>query len=216
VCARALYLLLAALFVYSVVTIAAFVYLPWWQALLVSWAAFFLLALGGRWVVRYTVRTAVDRLGEVAKGLIDADGRVLRAATADVHTVRPAGRPPAADRPELRWYEVEATIFPDPDHAGPAARWDVKGLRLAPTDAAPPTPFGDRGGDEFEPHGLVLVENGEPVIPVDGIVTGPRRLRFVVGVPREVSDVQFRYYFEQFGPFRLTPNPALPPHRATE
>jgi hypothetical protein len=215
VCARALYLLLAALFVYSVVTIAAFVYLPWWQAVLISWVTFLLLVLGGRWLVRYTVRTAVNRLGEVTRGLFDADGRVLHGATADVHAVRPA--PPAAtDRPGLRWYEVEATIFPDPAHAGPAAPWDVTGLRLVPADAAPPTPFGDRGGDEFEPHGLVLVEDGEPVIPVGGQVTGPRRVRFTVSVPREVRDVQFRYSFEQFGPFRLAPNPALPPPRAAE
>ncbi len=206
-CARALYLLLAALFVYSVVTIAAFVYLPWWQAVLVSWVTFLLLVLGGRWLVRYTVRTAVNRLGEVTRGLFDADGRVLRGATADVHIVRPA--PPAAiDRPGLRWYEVEVTIFPDSANAGPAARWDVKGLRLAPADAAPPAPLGDRGSGEFEPHDLVLMENGEPVIPVDGIVTGPRRVRFVVGVPREVRDVQFRYYFEQFGHIGVPP--ALP------
>ncbi|HET6575946.1 MAG TPA: hypothetical protein VFG68_20260 [Fimbriiglobus sp.] len=212
-CARIFYLLLAALFVFLVATVAAFRYLDWWQALFVSAGTFLLLVSAGRWLVRHAVRMTITRFGEEAtKGLIDVKSRVLRGATVDVHAVRPAH---AGDRPELRWYEIEATIFPDPSQTEPMSHWDVDDLRLVPASAVLPAPFASRE-DEYEPHELVLVEDGKPVIPVDGKVTGPRRLRFVVGVPSAVRDLQFRYFFEQFGPFRLSANPALPPSRAAE
>jgi hypothetical protein len=206
VCARIFYLLLAALFVFLVATVAAFRYLDWWQALFVSAGTFLLLVLAGRWLVRHAVRTTVSRFGEAAtKGLLDVKSRVLRGATADVHTIRPTS-PLADDLDNLRWYEVEATVFPDPSQAGPMSHWDLHDLRLVPATAPPP--FAQREEDEFEPHEMMLMEEGKPVIPVDGKVTGPRRLRFRVGVPPAVRDLQFRYYFEQFGPFRIPP--ALP------
>lgn len=213
-CARIFYLLLAALFVFLVATVAAFRYLDWWQALLVSAGTFLALVLAGRWLVRHAVRTTVTRFGEAAtKGLIDVKSRVLRGAAVDVHAVRPVR---SGERPDLRWYEIEATIFPDPSQAGPMSHWDVGDLRLVPADVAPPTPFTRRESEEYEPRELVLVEDGKPVILVDGKVTGPRRLRFRVGVPHAVHDLQFRYYLEQFGPFRLAAHPALPPPRAAE
>ncbi len=200
-CARIFYLLLAALFVFLVVTVAAFRYLVWWQALLVSEVTFVALVLVGRWLIRRAIRNTVNRIGEAAsRGFLDAKSRVLRGATVDVHAVRPADQP--ANVPSnLRWYEVEATIFPEP-----AGLWDLTALRLAP----------ERGEEEYEPRDLVLVEEGKPVISVDGRVTGPRRLRFTVGVPPGVRDVRFRYHFEQFGPFRLVPNLGPPPLRAAE
>jgi hypothetical protein len=212
VCARIFYLLLAALFVFLVATVAAFRYLDWWQALFASAGTFLLLVLAGRWLVRHAVRTTVHRLGEAAtQGLFDVKSRVLRGATADVHVVRPTTLP-AGDPESLRWYEVEATVFPDPSQAGPMSHWDVHDLRLVPATAAPPSPFARRE-EEYEPHEMVLVEEGKPVIPVDGKVTGPRRLRFRVGMPSAVRDLQFRYYFEQFGPFRIPPAlPAGPTH----
>ena len=45
-CAKFAYALLAAFFVFVVGTIAAFVYLDWWQALLVSLAIFVTLIYG--------------------------------------------------------------------------------------------------------------------------------------------------------------------------
>ena len=206
-CARIFYLLLAALFVFIVVTVAAFRYLEWWQALLVAEGTFLVLALVCRWLIRRAIRRTVGQLGDAARGIFGERGQVLRGATADVHTVRPTD-PPADDRPGLRWYEVEATIFPDPTQAGPTNLWDLTALRLVPADAAPPTPFAEPTGDEYVPHELVLLEEGKPVISVDGRVTGPRRLRFRVGVPPAVRDLLFRYDFEQFGPFRIPP--ALP------
>lgn len=203
-CARIFYLLLAALFVFLVATVAAFRYLDWWQALLASAGTFLALVLACRWLIRHAVRTTVTRFGEAAtKGLIDVKSRVLRGAAVDVHAVRPVR---SGERPELRWYEVEATVFPDPSQAGPMSHWDVGVLRLVPA-ASPPAPFARRE-EEYEPRELVLLEDGKPVILVDGKVTGPRRLRFRVGVPNAVHDLQFRYYFEQFGPFRIPP--ALP------
>lgn len=206
-CARIFYLLLAALFVFVAVTVAAFRYLEWWQALIVAEVTFLALVIACRWLIRRAVRRTVDQIGEAAKGLFGDRSQVLRGATADVHAVRPVSTP-SDDRPGLRWYEVEATIFPDPTQAGPTGFWDLTALRLVPADAVPPTPFAGRTGDEFEPHELVLLEEGKPIISVDGRVTGPRRLRFRIGVPAAIRDLQFRYDFEQFGPFRIPP--ALP------
>jgi hypothetical protein len=207
VCARIFYLLLAALFVFIAATVAAFRYLDWWQALLVAAGTFLVLALVCRWLIRRAIRRTVGQLGDAARGLFGERGQVLRGATADVHAVRPTS-PPADDLPGLRWYEVEATIFPDPSQSDPTNLWDLTALRLVPADASPPTPFSEPARGEYRPHDLVLLEEGKPVISVDGQVTGPRRLRFRFGVPPAVHDLQFRYDFEQFGLFRIPP--ALP------
>ena len=53
--------LLLGLFVFLVVTIAAFVYLEWWQALLVSFLTFVMLIYGARYLIRY----ALARLGKM-------------------------------------------------------------------------------------------------------------------------------------------------------
>jgi hypothetical protein len=211
VCTRIAYLLLAAFFVFVVVTIAAFVNLQWWQALLVSAATFALLVIGLKMLAKVLIRRTVGRFSEAAKGLFDSSSRTLRGATADVNSVRPAV--PLQNDPDRRWYTIEATIFPDPAHTSTSDFWNLNDLRLVPADAAPPGPFQrPNPAEEFELIRPVLIENGEPVTSVDGQVFGPRRLRFEVGVPRDVHAVQFRYQFEQFGRIDLPMVlPGLPP-----
>lgn len=203
-CARIFYFLLAALFVFLVATIAAFRYLDWWQALLVSAATFLILVLAGRWLVRHTVRMTIGRIGAAAKEFFPAGVRPLRDATADIHAVRPINR--ASTSPGQRWYEVETTIFPDASQSGEQDHWDLTALRMVPSDLTGSP--GEITLTEYEPQELVLMEEGKPVISVDGRVTGPRRLRFVIGVPSTVRELRFRYHSDQFGLLRIPP--ALP------
>lgn len=50
---------------------------------------------------------------------------------------------------------------------------------------------------------MQVVSEGSAADAEDGNVTGPQRLRFVAGVPRQVRAVQFEYGFERFGLIRL-------------
>jgi len=64
----------------------------------------------------------------------------------------------------------------------------------------------DGGGEddgESELHDVRVIRDGTAVEPVDAKFTGPQRLRFVAGVPKGVTEAQFRYYFEQFGAIRI-------------
>lgn len=199
-CARLFYFLLAALFVFVVVTVAAFVYLQWWQAILASTVTFILCVLATQWMVKSTFR----QFTEMAKEAMSGPTRVLRGATADVHSVKFTDPPrEAADTGDLqppRWYLIEVTIFPDPQQAKPTDSWSVYTLSLVPSD--PRTSDEDTSGP-VELYDMQLLTNGVAADPRDGIVTGPQRLRFVAGVPREVRAVQFAYGFERFGLIRL-------------
>ncbi|MGL6096510.1 MAG: hypothetical protein ACRC7O_12020 [Fimbriiglobus sp.] len=216
-CARIVYLILAGMFVFLVTTVAAFRYLVWWQAILASAATFLLLI----YAAKVLIRTAFGRLGDMAKGMFDAKSKVLHGATIQVHAVRPSSPPaslpqPPADGDDLddadpdtlqeiaelhdrAWYDIEVTIFPAPAD-GPMEHWDLDDLRLAPADAPTPT-FGSDGddGDDFELYDAMVVTDGVPNPPDEAKFRGPQRVRFTVGVTKTVHEVQFRYYFEQFG-----------------
>ena len=45
------------------------------------------------------------------------------------------------------------------------------------------------------------------------MVTGPRRLRFTIGVPARLRALALRYHTHQFGTVKLTGGPALPSGR---
>ena len=234
-CAKIAYLLLAALFTFIVATVAAFVYLEWWQALLVSAMTFLLIVLGARFLVHRTIGNMMN----LAKGLFDGKSGVLRNSTADIHTVKPTEIPQSVrewaakvsdrgnekdfdgeDRADAQallhdshWVEIEATIFPDANQATEMQLWDVDDLRLVPFDA-PESAFGNQDNDanaEFELHDLVVVRDGEAIQSDDSKLQGPQRVRFKVGVPRDVRELKFKYYFEQFGHITLPTILLLPP-----
>lgn len=222
-CARIAYLLLGSIFVFVVVTIASFVYLEWWQALAVS----FLTFVGLIWIAKWAIKILVGRgLGSIGRQIFEAKSRVLRRATADIHGVTRTSPPPETievhqlidgeepppPSPDLQWYEIETTIFPDQAHAGPMANWDLDDLRLVPFSAQPLNPtmnFDEDSEDDFELHHLVVIENGEPIVPDQSKFSGPLRIRFRVGVPAGVQVLAFRYYFEQFGRIELPSRLAL-------
>ena len=230
-CGRVLQLLLAALFVFIVATVAAFVYLPWWQAFLASGLTFLLLIAGGK----VLISSAIANLGEFAKEMLNIKGKVLHGATIQVHKVEPIEPPAEAfqqlpeefdddeERQEYEqqqerlrsanWYRIETTIFPSPDAQGPMTHWDIDDLRLVPSTAKPPSfdmnEDDDESDEDFELYDMQIIVNGQSHTPDDSKFLGPQRLRFVVGVPGSVSELTFRYYFEQFGLIRL-PSKMLP------
>lgn len=228
---------LIALFVFLVITVAAFVYLTWWQAILVSLATFMAMLYGIKWFAI----SALKRMARMAGELIEVKSRVLRNATIDVHSIHPIPPPPSEldaaaitdgddDRtPEdvaedtqwildQNWYEIELTLFPDANASGPMQYWDLYDLCLVPQDAKAVDPFSWRAMISDEPETqesevflseIEVVANGKARDPGEGKFAGPQRLRFIAGFPKHLSEVKFRYYREQFGLIRL-PKP-LPP-----
>jgi hypothetical protein len=223
-CRRIAAIFLAGLFAYFVVTIAGFVYLEWWQALLASAGTFLMLVLGGKYLVRYAFTAGVEGL---MSGAFRMKGKVLHRATIQVHSVRPTDTPDdeadyEADDGEdrepprpLKWFAFDVTVFPDSKRHSQMTMWDIDDLHLVPSDS-PDGDGLDALGDE-DGFGLtntrIVGDDGEPLEFDDDKVYGPRRLRFAAGVPAGVRELKFRYYFETFGRIRLPDPLALPPAR---
>ena len=143
------YLALAGFFAYTTATVAAFVYLKWWQALIASAVSLALVVVAAQ----VLIRTVIGRLGAMARTVMEQHARALKGATVDVHSVR-AVVPPAdlavpaddladeddsAGRETLRWVQVELTIFPDPATTDPTDTWHPDALTLVSATAKPPS-----------------------------------------------------------------------------
>lgn len=76
-------LLLIAFFSFLVITVASFIYLEWWQALLVSVGTFVLIFYGIRWYLL----SIMKRMMKMSQGMFDIKSRVLRDARVEVHSV---------------------------------------------------------------------------------------------------------------------------------
>lgn len=232
-CARIAQMILAALFVYIVISVAAFVYMEWWQAILVSLGTFLLMVFAARLLIK----SAIGQIGNLAKEMFRTKSRVLEGATVEVHSVKPTPAPPellqelraelaeAADEEDpdeddepaespaekfdkmihnSNWYEIEVTIFPKPESAGPMTHWDVDDLRLVSIDAKAVELFDgaeaeDDSMNEFPLYHLKLVSDGFHSEPDQPKFLGPQRLQFVTRVDKSVRAIKFRYYFEDFG-----------------
>jgi hypothetical protein len=229
-------LVLLGLFTFLVVTVAAFRYLEWWQAILASAATFLLLIYGAKLLIQ----SALGRMGELAAGMFRTKSQVLRNATVDVHSVKPADSPrelveaaekdpaecdpededcghdPAAAKAELRrnrWYVIDVSIHPDPASAGPMKHWDLDDLQLVPSDVdvSEKEWSAMEETEEFAPSQVELYVDGEFLSPDGPKVRGPQRVRLTVAIPKTVDEVKFRYYFEAFGLVKLPAPPLLGP-----
>jgi hypothetical protein len=213
-------LLIAALLVFVIVTVAAFRYLEWWQALLASGFTFLLLTYGAKVLIRYSIRRLTGGLDfskgfeGIAASMFRTKSRVLKNATVDVHAVRPVSPPedPSPDAsceegespPDLNWYAFDVTIFPDRRSHSPMSHWDLDDLLLVPADAEVTEEMESLGTcEEFGLHDLRLVADGDVTTPDQSKFHGPQRLRFSAGISKPVREVKFRYYFEAFGRTRL-------------
>ena len=223
--------LLVALLVFIAVTVAAFVYLEWWQALLVIVATIFAFVIAFKLIIR-------SFLGGIGKALMagfEMKAKVLRGATADVHAVEaaPVPPPPVIDQAEdedeeggddeddvddedeqeededrdLAFYRIDVTIRPQ-NADGPMTHWDLSDLCVvdfkAPGLSLDPTDETD-AGEGFHFREVQVFEQGRLHPDEQGKYVGDQRLSILVGVPRQLRELKFRYYTEQFGRIVLPP-----------
>src|SRR5688500_18702205 len=81
---------LVALLVFIAVTVAAFVYLQWWQALIVIVVMIAAVVIG----LKLVLRSFIGNMGKAMVAMFEAKSSVLRGATAEVRSVEAAPVPP--------------------------------------------------------------------------------------------------------------------------
>lgn len=212
-----LLLALAALFIFVVATVAAFVYLPWWLAILASLAVF--VALVGS--ARFGFQIVMWNFQRQARNMLGDMGVVLRNAEAVVHGVEPV--PP----PSLPGFVRDADASEDfPNYALPGAcyridvtitpkrlvssqdRWDPRLIVAVPSDAARPdvlTPAVTEQGIPLE----IEVDRSKGFVKVrpqgSSKLHGCQRLRITYALPPGWTALKFRYFSEDFGYVPLPP-----------
>jgi hypothetical protein len=164
-----------------------------------------------------------------------AKGAVLKDASVTVHSVTSAAAPlPAppgeededadeqdddADTPEyeperdLVWYHVDLTITPQGQSA-PFNHWEPGELVLVSPSAKPGAEHLMDGDDEDEIgeiEDLRIWDGEEWREDEEGKYAGTQRLRLHVGLPSEVTEFRFRYYFEVLGHVRVPAVTTLAP-----
>jgi len=223
--------LIIALLVFIAVTIAAFVYLQWWQALIVIMAMIFAIMFSFKLIVR----SFFSNIGKAMFAGFEIKAKVLRGATAQVHGVEAVPVPPPpiieqagadadddddddddddeegddeAEQPrELNYYRIDVTIRPAAQE-GPMTHWDVGDLCVVDVKAPPLslTPGDDvDAGEGFHLENVNVFENGQPHPDEQGKYQGTQRISALVGVPPDLRELKFRYYTEQFGRIVLPP-----------
>jgi hypothetical protein len=135
--------------------------------------------------IRWLLLSSLRGLTGMARDLLEIKSRVLRAATIQVHSVKPV-EPPR--------HFADPSDDPEDDQTD-----EDRAAYLAEIEA-------QNGINE-----VAVIVNGEARDPEDGKFRGPQRLRFLVGFPRHIDAVKFRYYFEQFGHIALPKGPAALP-----
>jgi hypothetical protein len=161
-------LFLAAVFIFILVAVFSFIYLKWWQALLVCAAVLVLFVVA----VRVAINLFVRKLGKAVGGMFDQRGQLLKGAVVEVHSVEPAPTPAAQkqldDFRETRQEQEEDYTPPE----GPRTYYRID-VTIRAVPPAPPTQ-GDEvqraaaaAGNVWNPHELVLAPANEPVAPED-------------------------------------------------
>jgi hypothetical protein len=235
-CARVAYLILGAFFIFIVSTVAAFVYLPWWQAILVSLAVFTLIIVIGRLLIgRF-----FNSFARMAQEAMSNQSKVLRGAEVDIHKIQQTTMPASLrkemqqaiadaedadeDPPEfpdyeaLHWFELELTIVPDSKLEPEDNTWEPETLKFVPFDAKSidfnmaddEDDEDEKQPDQFDIYEMKQIVDGAATDVEGESFTGMRRLRFTTGVPSGIRLLKFQYYLEQFGRIEL-PAPGLPP-----
>jgi uncharacterized membrane protein YccC len=82
--------LIIALLVFIAVSIAAFVYLQWWQALIVIVVMILGIVIG----IKVILRSFLSNIGKAMIAGFEIKSKVLRGATAEVHSVEAIPVPP--------------------------------------------------------------------------------------------------------------------------
>jgi hypothetical protein len=216
-CGRIFLLLVLALAAFVGVTVAAFVYLEWWQAILAVAAVLGVLFVGGK----FLLKTAIAAWGEQLTKMTAGQSVVLRNATIQVHKVQRTDPPRELteedefddDDPDTQaerneelhgktWYKIEMTVFPNPDIEESVNPWMPESLVFVPFDREPPKNMLTEAMDDDVLIPDRMKRIGDQPEDEDGS-KGPQRALFLVGVPNDIRDLAVRYFSEQFGRIRL-------------
>jgi hypothetical protein len=219
-CGRIFILVLVAITAFVAVTVSAFIYLQWWQAILASATFLAMLFFGGK----YLLRSAIQAMGEQFTKLTAGQAVVLRNATLQVHSVKRTDPPRELtpeddefddDDPDFQrerdeellgktWYKIELTIFPNPDIEESTKPWSPDSIAFVDSECEPPTNLltGKSEDEIMYPDRMKLL--GHDNDRNEGAeLSGPQRMRFLVGCPNDVRSLAVRYFTEQFGRIKL-------------
>ena len=229
---RVLRFLMFAFLVFVAGTIAAFVLLPWWQALIVVLA----IIVATVWGTQYLIGSVWRQIGKTVSREVEKRSMALRGAEAEVHSVVVAEAPPKEADEDEDWdgdedeaeeqdedegprtyYQIDVTIKPPAaPPEGATQEWQTTELHLVPSHASKPVFDLLRGSGTIaeqgcEPLNVQVERNGTYEPDDDGEYEGPRRLRMLFALPADWKEVKFQYYGEQFGNIPLPPAVVAPP-----
>lgn len=192
------------LVVFAALFVIAIKFLPWWVSLLLVLA----IVLGIRFGTGYLLKRLLTLP-------FKAKGKALAGATVDVHTVELAALPvrkrisededdvylrdeQAEDR-QLTWYFLDLTITPKGKTEG-FKFWEPGELLFVGMDAKP-NDLEDEVAGKLHDYQIFI----EGAFQADDIGKheGSLRVKFHVGLPPAMKQVQIRYYFELFGNIKL-------------
>jgi hypothetical protein len=206
-------LILLAVVLFVTITVVSFVYLKWWQALLIVFAMIVAALLG----LRYLISNIGKFLGKAMLKVFEVKSKVLRGATADVNSVQATTAPPLKEGEEppkeaANYYRIDVTIKPAPVD-GPMQHWDLDDLQLVPFDtpATSLEKMAEEGKESVDGYSLretKVLQDGEFVDDSAGKYQGDQQVQALVAVPPHVRELKFQYYAEQFG--RITLPQPLP------
>jgi hypothetical protein len=129
-----------------------------------------------------------------------AKGAVLRAATAEIHSLGAAVKPEGGEEEEdanRRYFVLDVTIKPVARSGTGFQLWEPGELQLVSPDAKAEDT--DADGDLCEIKRIEIESEGG-FVPDEGMkYGGPQRLRLTLSAAPEARQLQFRYYFELFG-----------------
>jgi hypothetical protein len=220
---KLLRVVLFGVLVFIALTVVAFIYLPWWQALIVVLAMILAIVMG----VRFLLRNLGKILSDSMLKMFEVKSQVLRGAQVQVNSVQPTTAPADTDdeeseapseggsatrplRRQVDYFLIDVTIKPA-GVQGPMQHWDLDDLRVVPFDTPAATlqeMAGDDAAESIEGYDLrdvKVMENHQFVADQQGKYEGPRQISAVVGVPSHVRELKFQYYGEQFGHIKLPP-----------
>lgn len=198
------------LVVLAALVVIAIKFLPWWVSLLLI--AVILLSL------RYGLGYAIRRLLTLP---FKAKGQVLSGAAVQVHEIRRA-KPPVrkasnetdndpeaaellreerADDQRFNWYILDLTITPKQKQKQEGFLfWEPGELLFVGMDAQPASIEDDL---DSKLNDYRILTDGKFQVDEQGKHQGAQRIKFHVGLPPAMQQIQLRYYFELFGQIRL-------------
>ena len=167
-------LFLAAVALFVLIAVLAFVYLKWWQALLVCAAVLVAFYIA----VRVAIRMFIRGIGSAVSGVFERRGEVLCGAAVQVHSVEPANTP--ASQQQLEDFRAVRQAQ-EPGYTSPEAPrvYYRIVLTIRPMPPATPGPGASRNvttlspAELWSPAELVLVPYDEPVAAEDAANVPP-------------------------------------------